>query len=822
MRVGMRKYHRTQILSLLQTIRQAQTAGEYAACQEGALSLCDFIDQKAGQGTKTVTLLESYCELLFKVHKKEENPKILYKHFTNIESTAKNELKPTRLEVAFISYKAAMSDSLESIYLAAKADPACDAYWVPVPYYDKNPDGTFGTMYYEGADHYGDHIEITDWQTYDIETRRPDAIYTFNPYDNIGYVTSIHPNFYCERLKTLTDMLIYVPYFVVGDESKISVEYLWGNPGILHATQIIVQSQTVKQNVIKGLKQEEKSINMPGVYGNLDKKFLPLGSPKFDKVLNTKKEDVPLPPEWERIINGRKVILYNTSIGSITEHGEKCLIKIRAVLDLFKNRQDVALWWRPHPLSVSTYKALQPGLANEYEKMVADYKREGWGVLDETADLHRAIAWSDAYYGDISSVMLLYNEAKKPIMICDASIYKDNDSAPFFPAFFYSLGSEILAFSKHYNVLFLADDSGSLISLGDFSGEDNCTSNATYYIPAINSHRLYFPPLNAHEIGVYSLSNKKFDKVPYDYSPKGTKPSFAFWGAITYGKFVFFTPCRYPAIMRLNTETNEIDYYTDWIDSAWDFNIRKQGMLFLPPLVVGNSIWISSYFSNILLEFNMDSQTHIKHNVGKNIYRYSGIAFDGDSYWLCPWFNTHTPLIKWNPGTGEINEFFDIYQYCDDNQKGFIMCTFSGGYIWLFSQFAEMVLRINIKTHEMLKIVAQFKTNKVSAIHDAQHYLLICDESDNKFIKWDYKENKHTETHVFYTNETRNNIEIKRAKALFESNINKSFYHENTNACLNVFITHILFTNDFFKKLTLKDKSFGDKTYLYMKNEVFS
>jgi hypothetical protein len=47
----------------------------------------------------------------------------------------KTELKPNQIEVAFLSYKASMSDCIETIYLAAKADPMCDAYWIPIPYY---------------------------------------------------------------------------------------------------------------------------------------------------------------------------------------------------------------------------------------------------------------------------------------------------------------------------------------------------------------------------------------------------------------------------------------------------------------------------------------------------------------------------------------------------------------------------------------------------------------------------------------------------------------------------------------------------------------
>ena len=51
-----------------------------------------------------------------------------------------------------------------------------------------------------------------------------------------------------------------------------------------------------------------------------------------------------------------------------------------------------------------------------------DYKRENFGIYDDTPDLDRAIAVSDAYYGDPSSVVQLYKETGKPIMIQNVAV----------------------------------------------------------------------------------------------------------------------------------------------------------------------------------------------------------------------------------------------------------------------------------------------------------------------------------------------------------------------------------------------------------------
>jgi hypothetical protein len=77
------------------------------------------------------------------------------------------------------------------------------------------------------------------------------------------------------------------------------------------------------------------------------------------------------------------------------------------------------LWWRPHPNTELNFRTKRPALLGEYKKLVADYKRAGVGIYDDTPDLHRAIAWTDAYYGDMSSLVVLYQAAGKPVMIMD-------------------------------------------------------------------------------------------------------------------------------------------------------------------------------------------------------------------------------------------------------------------------------------------------------------------------------------------------------------------------------------------------------------------
>ena len=65
---------------------------------------------------------------------------------------------------------------------------------------------------------------------------------------------------------------------------------------------------------------------------------------------------------------------------------------------------------------------MNPGMLKQYQGLVEEFKKSENSVYDDTPDIHRAIAISDAYIGDWSSVVTLYGMTGKPIYIFDPQI----------------------------------------------------------------------------------------------------------------------------------------------------------------------------------------------------------------------------------------------------------------------------------------------------------------------------------------------------------------------------------------------------------------
>ena len=192
-------------------------------CQECAIKLGEIIEEVEGEDFVTISFIEDYCELVYQFYEKlsqgqpvngNQAYKALRKSLIRMENSIKNDIKERR-EVVFLPYKASMWDSLESVWKAADEDPDCDAYVIPIPYFDRDSEGNFKEMHYEG-DQYPDYVPVTHYDDYDIAVHEPDMIFIHNPYDDYNYVTSVAPKFYSRNLKQYTEKLVYIPYFVLG------------------------------------------------------------------------------------------------------------------------------------------------------------------------------------------------------------------------------------------------------------------------------------------------------------------------------------------------------------------------------------------------------------------------------------------------------------------------------------------------------------------------------------------------------------------------------------------------------------------------------
>lgn len=694
----MRKLQQDKILELLRTLREAhselrgQTEREVivsllANCQEFAIEIMRYIDNVAGEGTRTAAYLNEYYKLLYKTSLEtdvEGHIEGLQEQLGKIRNEVRTELKPDKIEVAFFPYQLSMFDTFESVYLAAKSDPNCDVYVVPVPWFDKLPNGEVGRMHYDG-DQYPAHIRVTSWEQYDVEVRHPDIIYIHSPYDEGNYVTSIHPDFYSRRLRDCTDLLVYIPYYIHAGDVPL---HFCTTAGCIYAHKTILQSDNVRDVYVNEFKK-----TFGTCFGKPEDKFVALGSPKIDAVIMGREEEFSVSETWNQLmynVNGKKkkIVLYNTSVGSILLFGEKYLKRLHQIINIFKERDDVVLWWRPHPLSSATYQSMRPQLLAGYKRIVAEYKQKGFGIFDDSPCLHRAIAMSDGLVSDPSSIVALYEAADKPILI-------QTISSDFNIQQLYIEDEHIWFTIQHSDVLFkINKKDNSLSCVKRFGLSENLRYTPWIYVSVVgHGDKLYLTPAFSEQIGVYDKSTGEFSRVPIRNQTSVQLNDLKFFYSCTYKDSVFFVGVVYPAIIEFDTKSGQVSYHSDYVDEVKNINNGYKNLLLGFCTVNKNFMAVIVGNANAIVLFDMEKCRSSVISVPSKNKGYASICFDGQSYWLSP-AESGGELVYWNSETGT-NILKVPKNFMGD---GMWLNCYAGGFVWYFPSSRGEAFKVDVKT----------------------------------------------------------------------------------------------------------------------------
>lgn len=425
----MRQYEKKAIkdtLKLLQRLHilvgQAVSAKNYKAAgdaltqgQQGAIELGTKIEERAGEGTRTVHLLEAYCEQVWQFSRKI--PGIsgntirsgLDAVIDNVRESL-DELDWEPFRVLFLPYKASMWTAFDSIYRSAAKDECCEAAVVAIPYYEIGNKLKEPVFCYE-KEKFPSDIPITDWQEYSLEKEHPDMIFIHNPYDDGNNLTSVHPFYYSDNLKKHTACLIYSPYFTIGGYTRGKSDFHYINKGTVNADKVIVQSEFV-----------EKIYESYGYHAD---KFLSCGSPKADYVIQNMNSRLQLPKEWEEKLSGKKVFLLNTHLSyfpsgySYKDYWGYNFAEVyhNQLLRAIRERKDCGLIWRPHPLLFTMVHTRFPECEEYVNHLREELEHSDNCVIDTSGDYRNAFGCSDALISTYSSLNHEYLITGKPVMI---------------------------------------------------------------------------------------------------------------------------------------------------------------------------------------------------------------------------------------------------------------------------------------------------------------------------------------------------------------------------------------------------------------------
>ena len=250
----------TELMDAIENREFPRCLSKLATMQEEAITFGNAIEQKKGEGTKSVSLIEEYCEALFELYQRISEQGVRgdfskVSALTSLENLRVAVQKDFKKQVVFLPHSLKHFASLRPLVDALLEEEEVECKIIPIPYYDKCGDGRLKEIHYEGED-FPKGYEIVDYNCYDFSIELPDCIVINSPYDEFNPVWTVDSAFYSREMKKYTKKLVYIPWFVTDEidpkneedgKAFTNMEYYVTVPGLFHSDFTIVQSEGMKK-----------------------------------------------------------------------------------------------------------------------------------------------------------------------------------------------------------------------------------------------------------------------------------------------------------------------------------------------------------------------------------------------------------------------------------------------------------------------------------------------------------------------------------------------------------------------------------------------
>jgi len=304
--------------------------------------------------------------------------------------------------------------------------------------------------------------------------------------------------------------------------------------------------------------------------------------------------DKIFPNNWKEIVQGKKVIFYNTSVGNILSGRKKHIEKMQWVFSVFNEHPEVVLWWRPHPLELSTIQSMLPELEEQYKEIRRQYQEKNVGILDESTDLNRAIAVSDAYYGDWSSVVQLVTVVGKPVLYENDNILEWHKDLFFNVVDFVCINQIVWFLSSTMNILFAMNlDTFELVETIKIPYGNTLGKYMSYRIANIENYLVLIPGCGKWIIR-FDLKEHKFEQL--EIGNYGV--SIKFGAYFVWNEFIYMLPGFESRIIKYDVFHNKIVCEKQFEDILFlDTNID----------VVGSNIYAVEVGKNYIFKYDIQN-----------------------------------------------------------------------------------------------------------------------------------------------------------------------------------------------------------------------
>lgn len=245
------------------------------------------------------------------------------------------------------------------------------------------------------------------------------------------------------------------------------------------------------------------------------------------KKMEKRKDEMP--ESARRKLQGRKSLFLSTHVNELIKNPEDSIRNIDYILQLFQENKDIALWWRPHPLSRVMINTFSAKYGELYDACIRKARELDNCFYDDTQDMANALVYTDAYLGDESSLVPVYAATGKMVRILSQQEYmRDNINEIdilLSVQCFCIVEDEIWFVLRNFNALYRMNcKNRELEFVLEFEGEPREKENLCRWM-IFYKNQIFFIPSTAEKVYILNLENMQMEslELPMEYRKKRYK-----------------------------------------------------------------------------------------------------------------------------------------------------------------------------------------------------------------------------------------------------------------------------------------------------------
>ena len=392
----------------------------------------------------------------------------------------------------------------------------------------------------------------------------------------------------------------------------------------------------------------------------------------------------------------------------------------------------------------STFHSMRPQFEEDYLSIEKQYIEEGWGIYDDSPDLHRAIAWSDAYYGDGSSVVTLYRVTGNSILLQNIT---DKLYAPYW---FY----DVIDIPEKNQFLIKPPETEAVFIFNRRTGElcqeiplaRNLFSNRglgywNHVMAKRIGSQVIIYPYQSNVWYMYDINKDELSEI----SCGSQKKHFLLIGSIEYRSDLYFWNSS-AQFWRYDTKRLKVEEIGDW--SNFNKSLNKN-ILLDAGCVLAKMLYIPLGQNGNVMKFDLEQRVACIISIGNECDRYINVTTDGQHLWLVkdiPEIDCYDvesgKLINYKLIMGKKEEIFPYFVYITYTSKNKILAFPCCEY-----ENATEIMSISLDSRK-IEQVAQYKFGYGMVRRIQDDYIVAIDVCHNIIDTYDDNGNLTYRCHV--------------------------------------------------------------------------